>query len=115
MALLNSGLCPPRAEDAGNRTYEREPPRLGKVGGCAPPGARRERLEGGQMFWTTIPELAAEGHVSPDRLYELARRKKDPLPLRYLGDDARYGQVLLSELDEWVRRNGELYAERSEA
>jgi hypothetical protein len=61
--------------------------------------------------WTTVPDLAREGHVSADRLYELARRDSDPLPLRFIGG-ARYGQVLVSEFDSWVRRNGALYNER---
>lgn len=64
------------------------------------------------MFWTTVPELAKEGHVSADKLYELARREHDPFPVRYIGG-SRYGQVLVSEADEWVRRNGVLMNERS--
>ena len=63
------------------------------------------------MFWTTVPDLAKEGHISPDKLYELARRKNDPFPIRYI-DGNRYGQVLVSEADEWVRRNGVLMAEK---
>ena len=74
-------------------------------------GVLFDRKEG-QMVWTTIAELAREGHVSKDRLYELARREDDPLPLRYLDGGGRYGQVLVSEFDEWVRRNGALYNER---
>ena len=63
------------------------------------------------MFWTTVPDLARDGHMSPDRLYALAARDVDPLPLRYL-EGARYGQILVSELEEWVKRNGELYSKR---
>lgn len=63
------------------------------------------------MFWTTVPDMAKEGHMSPDRLYELANRKDDPFPLRYLDGD-RYGRVLVSEADEWFRRNGRLANER---
>ena len=62
-------------------------------------------------MWTTIPELARDGHISADRLYELARRENDPFPVRYI-DESRYGQVLISEADEWVRRNGVLMNER---
>ena len=65
------------------------------------------------MFWTTVPELAKEGHVSADMLYRLARREHDPFPVRYI-DGSRYGQVLVSEADEWVRRNGVLMNERNE-
>lgn len=63
------------------------------------------------MFWTTVPDLAKDGHISADKLYELAKREHDPFPVRYL-DGARYGQVLISEADEWVRRNGTLMNER---
>ncbi len=62
--------------------------------------------------WTTVPDLAREGHVSADRLYELARREVDPLPLRYIGGGTRYGQILVSELEDWVKRNGCFYNER---
>jgi len=63
------------------------------------------------MLLTTIPDIAREGHMSADTLYALARRDNDPFPLRYL-DGARYGQVLISEADEWFRRNGKLANER---
>ena len=64
------------------------------------------------MLWTTVPDLAKEGHISTEKLYELSRRKHDPFPVRYI-DGSRYGQVLISEADEWVRRNGVLMNERS--
>lgn len=63
------------------------------------------------MVWTTIAELAREGHVSKERLYELARKEHDPLPLRYLDGNARYGQVLVDEFTEWAKRNSVLYAD----
>lgn len=61
--------------------------------------------------WTTVPDLAREGHKSADRLYELARREDDPLPLRYIDGD-RYGVVLVDEFSAWVKRNGKLMNER---
>jgi hypothetical protein len=72
------------------------------------------RKEARMGAWTTIAELAADGHVGENRLYELAKRRDDPLPLRYL-PGARYGQVLVSEFDEWVKRNTTLANERSDA
>lgn len=63
------------------------------------------------MFWITVPQLAEEGHISPDTIYQLARREEDPLPLRYI-NGARYGQVLVSELTEWVQRNGILMRDK---
>jgi len=56
--------------------------------------------------------LAKQGHVSADRLYELAKRENDPLPLRYIGENSRYGQILVSEFTDWVKRNGVLANER---
>ena len=61
--------------------------------------------------WTTVPDLAREGHKSADRLYELARRAEDPLPLRFIDGD-RYGVVLVDEFAAWVKRNGRLMNER---
>jgi len=61
---------------------------------------------------TTVPELAAEMHKDPSKLYEWAKRAKDPLPLRYIGGE-RYGSVLVSEFDEWFRRNGLLFNEKA--
>ena len=61
---------------------------------------------------TTVPELAKEGHKSADRLYELARREEDPLPVRYMDGD-RYGVILVDEFAAWLKRNGRLYNERT--
>ena len=63
------------------------------------------------MVITTVPELAREWHKSPDRLYELASRQDDPLPVRYLEGD-RYGGLLVSEFEEWLKRNTKLFDER---
>ena len=63
------------------------------------------------MVWTTIPELAKQGHIGADKLYELSRRTEDPLPLRYMDGD-RYGRVLVSEFESWFKRNAALAAHR---
>lgn len=60
---------------------------------------------------TTVPDLAKQMHKDTARLYEYARRPKDPLPVRYL-DGERYGSVSVMEWDEWFRRNGALFNER---
>ena len=57
--------------------------------------------------WITVPKLAKEGGISPDRLYELSKRETDPFPLRYLPGD-RYGRVLVREAEEWFVRNAKL-------
>jgi len=60
---------------------------------------------------TTIPDLAKQWHKKPQTLYALAKRESDPLPIRYLDGD-RYGGVLVSEFEEWLRRNTKLLNER---
>jgi hypothetical protein len=62
-------------------------------------------------LFTTVPELAKEMHKDASKLYEMARREEDPLPLRYFEGD-RYGFVLVPEVEEWVKRNSELANER---
>lgn len=61
---------------------------------------------------TTVPELAAQMHKDASKLYEWAKRPKDPLPLRYV-DGERYGAVLVTEFEQWFRRNGLLFNEKS--
>ena len=60
---------------------------------------------------TTIPDLAKEWHKGTDTLYALASRDHDPLPVRYLDGD-RYGGVLVSEFESWLKRNSKLFSER---
>jgi hypothetical protein len=59
----------------------------------------------------TVPELCKEMHKGTDQVYAWARRKVDPLPVRYV-EGERYGAILVNELDEWWRRNGVLMNER---
>ena len=59
----------------------------------------------------TVPDLAEQGHKSPDKFYEWARRKNDPLPI-YYPEGERYGFLFVDEFKEWVRRNSKLYGER---
>jgi len=60
---------------------------------------------------TTVPDLAREWHKSADLIYKLAAKEDDPLPIRYLEGD-RYGGVLVSEFEGWLKRNTKLYKER---
>lgn len=60
---------------------------------------------------TTVPDLAREWHKSTDTLYRLAAREEDPLPVRYLEGD-RYGGVLVSEFESWLKRNTNLFNEK---
>lgn len=55
----------------------------------------------------TAPELAEQMHKDVNTVYQWAKRKDDPLPLRYM-DGNRYGAILVSEFEEWWKRNAEL-------
>lgn len=59
----------------------------------------------------TVPDLAGQMHKSTDKLYAWAQREEDPLPLRYV-DGERYGVILVSEFEWWLKRNGRLMNER---
>lgn len=64
------------------------------------------------MLCISVPALAKEWHKDPSRIYELAARDDDPLPVRYLPDD-RYGTILVSEFEAWMMRNTVLLKERA--
>lgn len=55
----------------------------------------------------TAPDLAAQMHKDVNTIYQWSRRKNDPLPLRYM-DGNRYGAILVSEFEEWWKRNASL-------
>lgn len=52
----------------------------------------------------TVPELAEQTGKSKRVIYEWARREVDPLPICRI-DGNRYGFVLVSEFEDWARRN----------
>lgn len=60
----------------------------------------------------TVPELAEQMHKDAAALYALSKRERDPLPVRYLEGSSRYGAVLVSEFEEWFKRNGRLPNEK---
>jgi len=64
------------------------------------------------MLCISVPALAKDWHKNPDRIYELASREKDPLPIRYLPGD-RYGTILVSEFETWLMRNTVLFNEKA--
>lgn len=51
-----------------------------------------------------LGEAASEMGKGRDALYRLAKRKDDPLPLRYFPGD-RYGFLIVGEFNEWLKRN----------
>lgn len=68
--------------------------------------------EGHMRVAITVPELAEQMGKSEVQLYSWAKRENDPLPLRYVSCE-RYGSVLVSEFEEWFKRNGVLMRDRS--
>ena len=50
-----------------------------------------------------LGELAEQMRKDVDTLRAWAAREDDPLPVRYGG--ARYGFLLVSEFEEWAKRN----------
>lgn len=57
-------------------------------------------------------EVASQIGVDMPSFREYAKRKTDPLPIRYLPGRRRYGFFIVSEIEEWMLRNTDLYAER---
>lgn len=53
----------------------------------------------------TVADLAAQMHVQPYRLYQLAKREDDPLPLRTMRGMKRSSAVVVSEWLDWWERN----------
>lgn len=51
---------------------------------------------------------------SRPRIYEMAGRAYDPLPLRYLKGSTRGGVALVDELADWYRRNTVMFNEREQ-
>ena len=60
----------------------------------------------------TVPELADQMGKDRNTLYEWARRKDDPLPLRYEVGTRKNGCIDVAEFREWWLRNSVSYAER---
>lgn len=60
----------------------------------------------------TAKEVAAQLGTNQTRMLEYARRKEDPLPLRYIKGKRNGSFVVVSEFVEWVERNTCFYQER---
>ncbi len=59
-------------------------------------------------------EVAQQLGTNQSTVSEYARRKDDPLPLRYINGKRNGGFVIVSEFVTWVERNTTLYRERFE-
>lgn len=63
----------------------------------------------------TVPDLAEQTHVSCDTLYAYAARDEDPIPLLYLKGSMKNGFFIVSDLEEWLRRNTNHYKDRKKS
>lgn len=59
-----------------------------------------------------VKEICSLVNIGKNRVYEYARRKDDPLPLRCFPGAKRGGFVFRDEFEGWVKRNSILTATR---
>ena len=60
----------------------------------------------------TVKALAEQTGWDIKTIYAYAKDEYDPLPIRYVRGRFRYGILIASEAEEWVRRNSRLYSEK---
>lgn len=60
----------------------------------------------------TSREVAEQIGTNHSIVLEYARRKDDPLPLRYIKGRVKGGFVIVAELIDWIERNTCTYNER---
>lgn len=60
----------------------------------------------------TVPELAEQTGKSRNTIYGWARRKEDPLPLRFEEGTRKDGFIVVQDFLEWWGRNSIHYSER---
>lgn len=61
----------------------------------------------GWTDWLSAPRVAAELGVSYNSVLAWARRRDDPLPVRYPPGNRKQWRVRRSDMDEWIERNWE--------
>ncbi|NLD87300.1 MAG: helix-turn-helix domain-containing protein [Clostridiales bacterium] len=59
-----------------------------------------------------IREICSLVNIGVNRVYEYAKRKDDPLPLRCFPGTKRGAFVFRNEFEEWVKRNSILIVTR---
>lgn len=60
-------------------------------------------------------EIAEQLGTNHATVLEYARRTDDPLPLRYIKGKRKGGFVIVTEFEDWLKRNSCSYAERLQA
>lgn len=60
----------------------------------------------------TVRQLADETGWDEKNIRDYARDAVDPLPIHYVKQRHRGGIVIVEEVQEWIRRNSRLYAEK---
>ena len=73
---------------------------------------RREKVPIPVQDYYSVDEVAALLRISRNRLYDLAKEREDPLPLRCFPTGWRGSFASCEELREWVSRNTVLVRER---
>lgn len=74
--------------------------------------ARREKVPIPVQDYYSVDEIAALLRISRNRVYDLAKGREDPLPLRCFPTGWRGSFASREELREWVSRNTVLVRER---
>lgn len=73
---------------------------------------RREKVPIPVQDYYSVDEVAALLRISRNRVYDLAKEREDPLPLRCFPTGWRGSFASREELREWVSRNTVLVRER---
>lgn len=74
--------------------------------------ARREKVPIPVQGYYSVDVVAALLRISRNRVYDLAKEREDPLPLRCFPTGWRGSFASREELREWVSRNTVLVRER---
>ncbi len=61
--------------------------------------------------WLSVRQVAEELGMDYVRVLRWTKRKEDPLPTRLIAGNKKQGRVFRPELNEWIIRNSQIYAE----
>lgn len=64
-----------------------------------------------QTEWLSLKQVSEELSMDYDRVCSWAKRKIDPLPSRLIDGNKKQGRVFRPELNDWLMRNSDIYAE----
>ena len=75
-------------------------------------GAEERKEEMLEPVMVTVADLAAQMGKDTHTLYEWAKRKDDPLPLRYARGERKNGSIDVMAFRDWWSRNSTHYQDR---